>query len=399
MKYGKDFFDTYIERRGTRSIKWDGCNAKFGVDEGVEMLPMWIADMDFKAPDEVVEAVAERAAHGVYGYIINRPDSFPASIARWICCRYHWQAKEEWILFTPGVIPGFNISYQTFTQPGDGIIVQTPIYYPFMDGIRNNGRKMVVNQLVETDGYYTMNFEELEQLVKDPNNKILIMANPHNPTGRCWTAEELTRLGELCADNGVLLICDEIHADIIMEGAQHCSMGTLSKKILQNTIFHYAPSKTFNLAGLQTAYVVIPNDDIRAKFEAGLTANRIFNMNWFGQVALETAYDRCGDYVEGMCRYVSANMDYMVAYIQKNLPMLKVRKSEGTYMVWVDFRGTGMTTEEIEHFIAHKAHIGVDMGTWFGPGGEGWLRFNLACPRSLVEKAMAMLTRALYSKL
>ena len=399
MKYGKDFFDTYIERRGTRSIKWDGCNAKFGVDEGVEMLPMWIADMDFKAPDEVVEAVAERAAHGVYGYIINRPDSFPASIARWIRRRYHWQAKEEWILFTPGVIPGFNISYQTFTQPGDGIIVQTPIYYPFMDGIRNNGRKMVVNQLVETDGYYTMNFEELEQLVKDPANKILIMANPHNPTGRCWTAAELTRLGELCADNGVLLICDEIHADIIMAGAEHCSMGTLSEKILQNTIFHYAPSKTFNLAGLQTAYVVIPNDDIRAKFEAGLTANRIFNMNWFGQVALETAYDQCGDYVEGMCRYVSANMDYMVAYIQKNLSMLKVRKSEGTYMVWVDFRGTGMTTEEIEHFIAHEAHIGVDMGTWFGPGGEGWLRFNLACPRSLVEKAMAMLTRALYAKL
>lgn len=399
MKYGKEFFDAYIERRGTRSIKWDGCNARFGVDESVEMLPMWIADMDFKAPDEVVETVVERAKHGVYGYIINRPDSFPESIARWIDRRYHWQAKPEWILFTPGVIPGFNISYQTFTQPGDGVIVQTPIYYPFMDGIRNNGRKMVVNQLIETDGYYTMNFEELEQQVKDPNNKILIMANPHNPTGRCWTAEELTRLGELCADNDVLLICDEIHADIIMEGTKFCSMGTLSEKILQNTIFHYAPSKTFNLAGLQTAFVVIPNDAIRAKFEQGLTANRIFNMNWFGQVALETAYDKCEDYVTGLCDYVNANMDYVVTYIQNNLPMLKIRKSEGTYMVWVDFRGTGMTTEEIEYFIAHKARIGVDMGTWFGPGGEGWLRFNLACPRCLVEKAMEMLTDALKNQL
>ena len=395
MNYGKEFFDTYIERRGSRSIKWDGCNEKFGVDPDVEMLPMWIADMDFPAPTEVVKSVVERAEHGVYGYIINRPDSFPASIVNWIQRRYGWQAKKEWVLFTPGVIPAFNIAYQTFTQPGDGIIVQTPIYYPFMDGIRNNGRTMVVNQLKETDGYYTMDFEQLEQQVKDPKNKILIMANPHNPTGRCWNVEELTRLGELCADNGVLLICDEIHADLIMEGQKHCSLGTLSEKILNNAILHYAPSKTFNLAGLQTAFVVIPNDEIRANFEQGQTANRIFNMNWFGQVALETAYNDCEDYVDGLCNYVNANMDYMAAYLQEYLPMLKMRKSEGTYMVWVDFRGTGMTTEEIEHFIVHKAHIGVDMGTWFGPGGEGWLRFNLACPRCLVEKAMQMLTQAL----
>lgn len=394
MTYNKEFFDTYIERRSSRSIKWDGCNAKFGVDASVEMLPMWIADMDFPAPAEVVEAVTERAAHGVYGYIINRTDSFVESIASWVRRRYGWKAEKEWILFTPGVIPGFNITYQNFTQPGDGIIVQTPIYYPFMDGVKNNGRKMVVNPLIETDGYWTMDFDLLEQQVKDPANKILIMANPHNPTGRCWTAEELTRLGELCADNGVLLICDEIHADLIMPEAKYCSMGTLSEKILQNTIFHYAPSKTFNLAGLQTAYVIIPNDEIRARFEQGLTANRIFNMNWFGQVALETAYNQCEDYVTGLCSYVSGNMDYMADYLCRNLPQLKMRKSEGTYMVWVDFRGTGMTTEEIEHFIAHRAHIGVDMGTWFGPGGEGWLRFNLACPRSLVEKAMQMLSDA-----
>ena len=395
MAYDKVFFDTYVERRGTRSIKWDGCNAKFGVEPDVEMLPMWIADMDFTAPAEVVEAVTERAQHGVYGYITNRPNSFVDAIANWVSRRYGWKAEHDWILFTPGVIPGFNITYQTFTQPGDGIIVQTPIYYPFMDGIRNNGRKMVVNPLVETDGYWTMDFDLLEKQVKDPANKILIMANPHNPTGRCWAKEELTRLGELCADNGVLLICDEIHADLIMPEATFCSMGTLSEKILNNTIFHYAPSKTFNLAGLQTAYVIIPNPEIRAKFEQGLTANRIFNMNWFGQVALEVAYNRCEDYVTGLCDYVSANMDYMGEYLRQNLPQLKMRKSEGTYMVWVDFRGTGMTTEEIEHFIAHKAHIGVDMGTWFGPGGEGFLRFNLACPRSLVEKAMQMLTEAL----
>ncbi len=394
MTYGSDFFDAYLERRGTRSIKWDGCNEKFGVDPAVEMLPMWIADMDFPAPTEVVEAVVERAKHGAYGYI-TKPDSFYSAIMDWVSRRYHWTVKQEWIIFTPGVIPGFNVTYQNFTQPGDGIIVQTPVYYPFMDGVRNNGRKLVISPLVETDGYWTMDFDLLEQQVRDPANKILIMANPHNPTGRCWTREELERLGNLCADNGVLLICDEIHADLIMGDASFCSMGTLSEKIRNNTIFHYAPSKTFNLAGLQTAYAIIPNDEIRAKFNQGMTANRIINMNWFGQIALEVAYNQCKDYVRGLCDYVSANMDYMAQYLQAHLPMLKMCKSEGTYMVWVDFRGTGMTTEEIEHFIVHKAHIGVDMGTWFGPGGEGWLRFNLACPRMLVEKAMQMLTYAL----
>ena len=394
MKYGKEFFDTYVERRGSRCIKWDGCNGKFGVAPDVEMLPMWIADMDFKVPEEVVRAVTARAEHGVYGYIVGRPESFTQAITGWIQRRYGWMAKKEWILFTPGVVPAFNIVYQSFSDPGDGIIVQTPAYYPFMDGIRNNGRKLVINQLIETDGYYTMNFEELEQQVKDPGNKILIMANPHNPTGRCWTAQELTRLGELCADNGVLLICDEIHADLIMPGSEFCSMGTLSEKIRQNTVFHYAPSKTFNLAALQTAYVVIPNDDLRDRFEKGLTANRIINMNWFGQVALETAYNQCESYADGLCAYVGANMDYVDQYLKEHLPMLKMRKSEGTYMIWVDFRGTGMTTEEIEHFIIHKAHIGVDLGTWFGPGGAGFLRFNLACPRCLVEKAMGMLRDA-----
>ncbi len=393
MPYDQSFFDTYLERRGSRSIKWDGCNEKFGVAPEIEMLPMWIADMDFPAPNEVVEAVVERARHGAFGYI-TKPDSFYQAIISWIRRRYGWEVKKEWIVFTPGVIPGFNVTYQNFTAPGDGILVQTPIYYPFMDGIRNNGRTMVVNPLVETDGYWTMNFEQLEAQATDPANKILIMANPHNPTGRCWTREELTRLGNLCADNGVLLICDEIHADLIMAGSSFCSMGTLSEKIRQNTIFHYAPSKTFNLAGLQTAFAIIPNDGIRAKFEQGMTANRIINMNWFGQVATEVAYNQCESYVEGLCDYVNANMDYMAAYLAEHLPQLKMKKSEGTYMVWVDFRGTGMTTEEIEDFIIRKAHIGVDLGTWFGPGGEGYLRFNLACPRMLVEKAMAMLTAA-----
>ena len=393
MIYDQSFFDTYIERHSTRSIKWDGCNEKFGMDPEVEMLPMWIADMDFKAPEEVVRAVTERAMTGIYGYS-TRPDSFYDAIIRWMTARHGWTPKREEIIFVPGIIPGFNIAYQNFTAPGDGIIVQTPVYYPFMDGIRNNGRTMSMSPLREADGYWEMDFDALERQVKDPANKLMILSNPHNPVGRCWTRAELERAGELCADNGVLLISDEVHSDLVMPGHTHCSAGTLSEKIRQNTIILHAPSKTFNLAGLQTAYAIIPNDGIRAKFEEGLNANRIFNMNWFGPVALETAYNQCGGYADALCAYVDANMDYMAGYIRENLPMLKMRKSEATYMVWVDFRGTGMTTEEIEDFIIRKARIGVDMGTWFGPGGEGFLRFNLACPRALVEQAMQQLTQA-----
>ena len=393
MEYNQTFFDTYLERRGTRSSKWDGCNARFGVDPSVELLPMWIADMDFRSPTEVVEALAQRVQTQAFGYT-TVPDSFYDAILSWVERRYHWKIQKEWIVFTPGVVPAFNVAYQAFTQPGDGIIVPSPSYYPFFDGVRNNGRKVVACPLVEADGYWTLDFDLLERQVKDPDNKVLILSNPHNPTGRCWTAQELERLGTLCAENGVILLSDEIHADLIMEGGCHTCVGTLSQRIVDNTIFHFAPSKTFNLAGLQTAYTVIPNPELRQRFTAAITANRVINMNWFGQVALETAYNRCEGYVDALCRYVSANMDYMADYLKENLPMLKMRRSEGTYMVWVDFRGTGMTTEEIERFIIHDVHIAVDLGTWFGAGGAGFLRFNLACPRMLVERAMEQLTQA-----
>lgn len=393
MEYNQTFFDTYLERRGTRSSKWDGCNAKFGVDPSVELLPMWIADMDFRSPTEVVEALAQRVQTQAFGYT-TVPDSFYDAILSWVERRYHWKIQKEWIVFTPGVVPAFNVAYQAFTQPGDGIIVPSPSYYPFFDGVRNNGRKVAACPLVEADGYWTLDFDLLERQVKDPDNKVLILSNPHNPTGRCWTAQELERLGTLCAENGVILLSDEIHADLIMEGGCHTCVGTLSQRIVDNTIFHFAPSKTFNLAGLQTAYTVIPNPELRQRFTAAITANRVINMNWFGQVALETAYNQCEGYVDALCRYVSANMDYMADYLKENLPMLKMRRSEGTYMVWVDFRGTGMTTEEIERFIIHDAHIAVDLGTWFGAGGAGFLRFNLACPRMLVEQAMRQLTQA-----
>lgn len=395
MENAKAYFDQYTERRGTRSIKWDGCNEKFGVDPSVDMVPMWIADMDFRCPPEVIQAVTAKAQEGIYGYCV-KPDSFYDAIISWVKRRYHWDIKKEWIIFTPGVIPGFTLAIQAFTAPGDGIIVQTPVYYPFMDGVRNNGRTIVENTLVQKEnGSYVIDFEDLEKKAKDPKNKLMILSNPHNPVGRCWTPEELERIGNLCADNGVVLVSDEIHGDLMMEGYHHTAMCSLSEKIRQNTITNYAPSKTFNLAGLQTAYSIVPNDEMRAAYQARLNANRIFNMNWFGPVALETAYNQCESYVDDLCAYLTENKKYTMNYLKEKLPMLKMTELEGTYLAWIDFRGTGMTTEEIEHFIAHKAHIGVDMGTWFGTGGAGFLRFNLACPRCILTKALDQLAEAL----
>ena len=354
-------------------------------------------DMDFRSPKEVIDAVEERARSEAYGYSV-KPDSFYESIIRWVGRRYRWKIKKEWIVFTPGVIPGFHIAIQSFTEPGDGIIVQTPVYYPFMDGVHSNRRTLVTNPLKERDGDWFMDFDDLEKKVREPRNRMMILSNPHNPVGRAWTEDELKRLGNLCADNGVLLISDEIHGDLLMRGAEHHAVCAVTGRFMEHTITHYAPSKTFNLAGLQTAYAVIPNDHIREAYIEGLNANRVFNLNWFGAAALEAAYNKCDGYVDALCSYVDANMDYMKQFIDTRLPMLKMKKPEATYMVWVDFKGTGMGVEEIEHFIVHKAHIGVDMGSWFGEGGAGYLRFNLACPRSLLEKALGQLEEALTCK-
>lgn len=393
MNYTKAYFDKCYNRKNTRSMKWDGCNEKFGVDSKIEMIPMWIADMDFPSPQEVIDCLHERVDCGSYGYT-TKPESFYNAIIHWVKKRYDWEIKKEWIIFTPGVIPGFTVTIQNFTAPGDGIIVQSPVYYPFMDGVINNGRKLVLNPLIEKDGDWTMDFDDLEQKVKDPNNRLLILCNPHNPVGRAWRKDELEKLGEMCADHNVLVISDEIHADLIMPGHTHQPLSKISSKIQNNTMTHYAPSKTFNLAGLQTAFVIIPNNAMRSRYQSGLDSNRIFNMNWFGSTALETAYNQCESYVDALCTYVSENMDYMASFIEKELPMLKMKKAEATYMVWVDFRGTQWKTVQIEEFIAQKAHIGVDMGSWFGEGGAGYLRFNLACPREILVRAMSQLKQA-----
>lgn len=393
MKYTSAYFDTYQERRGSGSTKWDGCNEKFGVDSQTEMIPMWIADMDFRSPQEVIDAVVKRAAFGSYGYT-RKDEAFYQAIVDWVNRRYHWKIKPEWIVFSPGVIPGFNIAIQSLTKPGDGIIVQTPVYYPFMEAAKRNGRTLIENPLLEKDGRWRIDFDGLIHLAKDPKNRMLILCSPHNPTGCIWTPGELRKISRICAENQVILLSDEIHGDIVMKGQAFTALNAAAGEWMDNSITYYAPSKTFNLAGLQTAFAVIPDASLREIYTKGLNANRIFNVNWFGAEALKTAYTKCDGYVDALCAYVDENMEYMIQFLKEHLPMLKMEKPQATYMAWVDFRGTGMTAEEIEQFIVEKAHIGVDMGSWFGSGGAGWLRFNLACPRSTLTQALKQLEQA-----
>lgn len=387
-------FDEVIDRKNIRSTKWDFCNEKFGVDKNIDMIPMWVADMDFNSPIEVVEAIKERANVCNYGYSVLQ-DSFYESVINWFKRRYNLILSKEWIVLTPGVLPGLNIAIQSLTDVGDGIIIQEPVYYPFMEGINNNGRKIVNNQLIENDGKYEVDYEDLENKLKNKENKLMIISNPHNPVGKSFTKEELSKIGKLCVENDVILISDEIHSDLTMKGYKHEVMIDMSEDIKQNSIVMHSASKTFNLAGLQTAYNIIPNEKIRNKFINGLNKNRIFNMNFFGPIATEVAFNKCEYYANQLVDYVDKNMTYMKEFIDENIPSLKMEKSEATYLAWVDFRGLKKDYNEIENFVTHKSHIGVDYGSWFGDSGKGFLRFNIACPRSILEMAMKKLKDSL----
>lgn len=393
------YFDVVIDRSkdsNTYSSKWLAVGERFpGYDpEGV--LPMWVADMDFRCPPEVIEAVKTRAAHGIYGYTDSSLVlKFIDEGIRWMERRYGWNVDPDWAFFTPGVVPLINAAVQEFSDPGDGIIIQSPVYYPFADGPKNNARVLKHNCLVEKiPGYYEIDFENLEELAADPHTKLLILSSPHNPVGRVWTRQELEKTCEICLKHHVLVVSDEIHADLIMEGHRHIPTGSLSWEIANNMVAAYAPSKTFNLAGLGASIVIAPNAEIRDRMKKRILANRLPASNVFGPLAGEVAYRTGDDYVDELVGYVGANMDYVISFCEENLPGITVRKSEGTYMIWMDLRALGLGVEETNAFMIEKAKIAGDFGTWFGPGGEGFVRLNLACPRSIVEQAMNQLKDA-----
>lgn len=298
------------------------------------------------------------------------------------------------MLFIGGVVPAINSVIQEFTEPEDGIILQQPVYYPFMEGVKNCGRTIYNNQLIENKGHYIMDFKGLEELAKKSKTKLIILCNPHNLVGRVWTYDELIQACQICCNNGVLIFSDEIHADLIMKGHKFITAGVLSDEISQNLIISFAPSKTFNIAGLGASLIVVPNKKTRERLAKRMQINHYPDYHIFGPIAGEAAY-LCGDkYTDELREYVENNFDYAIEYISKNLKDIKMKKPEGTYLAWIDFRGTGMSSREIYSLILEKAKIVADPGEWFGSGGEGFARFNFACPRSMVVEAMERLRSA-----
>ncbi len=394
--------DTEFDRHGTHSLKWefivqgnqisssDHAHRKHGNDR---LLPMWVADMDFRCPPVVVEAMVKRAQHGIYGYTVPTESYFNA-VTSWMKRRHNWNVEHEWITVSPGVVPAINMLVQSLIAPGEKVLIQRPVYYPFMSAIENNGGEIVSSALRYEDGRYQMDFNDLATVTADPAVKLAILCSPHNPVSRVWTSEELIRFGEICIENNVIIISDEIHSDLIFSGQTFIPFATLSDSFARNSITCTAPSKTFNLAGLQTSNIIIQNEEWREKFREKLRGNGLMVQNCFGIVALEAVYTHGEAWLQEVMAYVEANYEYMAAYMKEHLPQITIIPPEGTYLIWCDFRQLGLSTAERKTLIMQQAHVYLDEGELFGPEGEGFERFNLACPRSILAAALERIRTA-----
>ncbi|MGB4705397.1 MAG: PatB family C-S lyase [Candidatus Saccharicenans sp.] len=389
MEKPKYDFDTVLDRRNTCSLKWEFCEKVLGVPD---VIPMWVADMDFPAPPEVVEAVVRRAQHGAYGYPYI-PRSFWSAIIDWMKDRHNWEIKREWLSRCHGVVPALNICVQTYTAPGDKIIVQSPVYYPFFSAIENNGRRVVRNPLRFENGRWTMDFDDLRKKI-DHRTRMLILCSPHNPVGRVWRREELERLAEICIKHDLLIVSDEIHAEHVYRGHKHIPTASLSPEVASRTITLTAPSKAFNIAGLTTSVVIIPNPKLMNLYQTqlenlGLTVNNIF-----GLVALEAAYNYGRAWLDALVFYLEDNMDYARQYFEERIRRIKFLKPEGTYLALLDCRDLGLPQKELNEFFLKKARVYFDEGPIFGPELEGFERMNLACPRKILTEALSRIEKA-----
>ncbi len=396
MRYN---FDQVINRSGTHTIKWENNTALFGRED---VLDMWVADMEFACPEPVVEAIKARAAHPIYGYSFA-PASLYETIVERMEQHYGWKIQKEWIVFTAGVVNGLYSAVEAFAHPGDEVMVQPPVYYPFYSAVRDTGRQLVYNPLRFDGQRYVMDFEGLEKALAPrttfpsyiPRVRALILSNPHNPVGRVWTEAELRRLGEICVKHGIIILSDEIHCDLLLGDAKHVCLSSLSEELAQQTVTFMSASKTFNLAGLATSFVVIPNAKLRQQYEGVRHGQNSGNL--FGWAALEAAYRHGDDYLQQLREYLTANVEFFAAEVTKRIPQIKVIKPEGTYLVWVDMRSLGMDHHQLQTFMREKARLALDDGFAFGAGGEGFQRFNLACPRSMVEETVRRLEAAVAS--
>jgi cystathionine beta-lyase len=385
-------FDEPAGREGTDCIKYDRREETFGVKD---VIPMWVADMDFNTPDFIVESLQKRLEHPIYGYSFRSTEYFQSMI-RWIKSRHNWSVEKEWISFCPGIVPALNFCTLAFTQTGDNIIVQPPVYFPFFSAAESHGRNLIYNRLTESEGTWSMDFDSLARGI-DSKTKMIIISNPHNPVGRVWTPEELTRLADICLKQNIVIISDEIHCDLILPGFTHTPVASLSEEIAENTVTLIAPSKTFNIAGLSTSSVIIQNPVLRKSFNRIVENLHIGNGNIFGNMASIAAYSHGHEWLDSLLDYIDNNVEFVKNYCSKMIPEIIPVQPEATYMIWLDCRKLGMSGKDLQNFFVTKAGIGMNEGSTFGPGGEGFMRMNIGATHQTVMRAMEQIEKAIAS--
>jgi cystathionine beta-lyase len=400
-------FDEEPDRRGTNSLKWEFVQSEadperwerterfLGADR---VLPMWVADMDFRCPEPVIQALTARVQQGVYGYTMPG-DDFYAAVVNWMRRRHGWEIDPDWICVTSGVVTALNMLVRAFTSPGDQVLIQPPVYYPFFGAIQNNGAEVLTSPLIYDGGRYLMDYADLEAKASDPRVKMAILCSPHNPVGRVWSRDELKRFGEVCVRNNVLVVSDEIHGDLIFKGNVFTPFANISRDFAGRSVICTAPSKTFNLAGLKTSAIIIPDEGLRTEFRNALRKSGLALVaSTFGVVAFKAAYEQGEPWLEQTLDYLQGNLEYLESYVRERIPHIQVVRPEGTYLVWLDCRKLGLDQAGLKQLMREQARVYLDEGDLFGAEGEGFERINIACPRSILVEALGRIRTAVAGR-
>ena len=379
MRYN---FDEIVQRRGTNSYKWDSA-------DDADVLPMWVADMDFRTAPAIIEALQQRVAHGIFGYT-RVPDAYYEAVINWFGRRHNWKIQKDWMIYTSGVVPAISAVIKALTQPGDKVLVQTPVYNCFFSSIRNNGCEIVSNPLVYKENTYVIDYEDLERKVADEKVKILLLCNPHNPAGRVWSKEELTRIGEICIRHGVWVVSDEIHCELVYTGYTYTPFASISEEFLHHSVTCISPSKSFNIAGLQIANIVSADEEVRRRIDKAININEVCDVNPFGVIATIAAYNEGEEWLLQLLDYLKRNYECMKTFCEVSLPNFPITRLEGTYLVWMDCRSLPYPSEELEEKLVKEEKLWLNAGTMYGAEGEGFMRWNIACPRAVLLKGLKL---------
>ncbi|MCR4756186.1 MAG: pyridoxal phosphate-dependent aminotransferase [Butyrivibrio sp.] len=387
---GKYNFDKIMDRKNTSSLKFDFGIERKGRDD---LLPMWVADMDFKLPDEIIEDLEKRVSHGIFGYT-DPKDDYKKALRNWLLERHGIEIEDDWNTVVPGIVYAIATTIRALTKPGDAILIQQPVYYPFMETIKLNNRKVVNNQLIYKDYHYEIDFEDFEKKIIEEDVKLFLLCSPHNPVGRVWTKDELIRMAEICLRHEVFIFADEIHSDFVYRGYKHTSFLSLGEKYIKKTVLGTSPSKTFNIAGLQVANIIIPDPDVRSSFKRENEAAGYSQGSVLGMTATISAYTKGGQWVDELLDYLEGNLSFVRNFLKEKLPEVKLIEPEGTYLIWLDFSGIADGRKELEKLIVEDARLWLDQGAIFGKETALFERINIACPRQILQKAMEQLYEA-----